>query len=134
MKEEKILFICKFNRFRSRVAERYLKKINPRAHVKSAGLIRGRPLDKIQISLAKEAGVDISGNPKGLTSKLLIWQNVIVIVADDVPKEIFNNEKCGKETIVWNIPDAKSDEKQKVRKIIKSIKNRVDKLNKELAR
>ena len=132
MVTKKILFICKFNRFRSRIAEAYLKKINPNAKVKSAGLIRGRPLDKLQIEIAKEFGLDINGKPKGLTSKMLIWQNVTIIVANDVPEEIFENEKYGKKTIVWKIPDTTIDSKEEVRKIIKSIVLNVDKLNEEL--
>ena len=45
-----ILFVCKYNRFRSRVAEAYFKKINKNKNisVKSAGIIKGNlPLDKI---------------------------------------------------------------------------------------
>lgn len=127
-----ILFICKFNRFRSRVAEAYLKKINPTARVKSAGIIKGNLLNQNQVNIASEFGIDIKGKPKGLTSKLLKWQNILIIVADDVPKEIFNNERYGKNTFLWNIPDTSSDNNEEIRKIVKAIMVEVDKLNEEL--
>jgi len=88
-----ILFVCRYNRFRSRVAEVYFKKINKNKNisVKSAGLIQGRPLDKTQVTMAssKKFGIDIRGKPQGLSSKLMIWQNTTIIVADDVPPQVF---------------------------------------------
>ena len=132
MMTKKILFVCKFNRFRSRVAERYLKKINPELEVKSAGLIRGRPLDKNQIKLAKSEGIDITGSPQGLSSELLDWQDVIIIVADDVPREVFDHRKFKRKTILWDIEDADSDDTEGVIKIIKSIKSKVNEFNEEL--
>ncbi len=129
---KKILFICKFNRFRSRIAEAYLKKINPTAKVRSAGIIRGTPLNENQINIAKEFGLNIEGKPRGLTSNMLIWQDITIIVANDVPREIFNNELYEKETRVWNIPDTESDKNEEIRKIVKSIISEVDKINKEL--
>ena len=46
-----IIFVCKYNRFRSRVAEAYFNKINrnKNIHAYSRGVIRGDyPLDKIK--------------------------------------------------------------------------------------
>ena len=50
---------------------------------KSGGIIRGRPLDKMQVAVAKKMGFDINSKPKGLTSEMLIWHDLAVIVADD---------------------------------------------------
>jgi protein-tyrosine-phosphatase len=132
MVTEKILFVCKYNRFRSRVAERYLKKINPKIEVKSAGVIKGRPLSQNQIRLAKSEGVDISGNPRWLSSGLLNWSSIIIIVADDVPLELFNDKKFENRKIVWSTSDTDSDNTEEVIKTIKSIKSEVDKFNEEL--
>ncbi len=56
MKKINILFVCRYNRFRSRVAEAYFKKINKNFKVKSAGLFKGRPLSPKTIKEAKKFG------------------------------------------------------------------------------
>jgi len=131
----KILFICKFNRFRSKVAEAVFNKLNKNSEnkCKSAGIIRGRPLDKLQVSVAKKRGFNINSKPHGLTSEMLIWQNLIVIVADDVPRELFkDNIKYGKKLIVWKIPDVFSNNEKDIEKTISLIENKVKGLVKEL--
>jgi len=135
MNKTNILFICRYNRFRSRVAEAYFNKINKNKNIKakSAGVFKGSPLNKIQIKEAKSSGIDISGKPTGISSQLLKWQNLIVIVADDVPPILFgDNKKYGKKLIVWKVTDSKNDNKKNVEKIIKSIMLKVNQLNKEL--
>lgn len=126
-----ILFICKFNRFRSRIAEAYFNKINKnkRVKAKSAGVIAGGPVDKLQKMAAKSIGLNINGKPKGLSTKLMKWQNIIVLVSDDIPSKLFaENKKYGKKLIVWKIPDTRINNKKIVLKIIKSITNKVDNL------
>jgi len=126
-----ILFVCKFNRFRSRVAAAYFNKINKNKKIKarSAGLIRGSPLDKLQIQTAKSLGINIKGKPLGISTKLLKWQDAIILVSDDVPPALFaDNKKYGKKLIVWKIPDTQINNKKVVLKIIKSITNKIDKL------
>lgn len=135
MKKTNILFVCKYNRFRSRIAEAYFNKINKnkRIKAKSAGLIKGNQLDKNQIKLAKEFGLNIRGKTQGLNIKILKWQDTIIIVANDVPPSIFsNNKKYGKKVIVWKIPDNLKTEKETINKVIKPIINKVDILNKQL--
>ena len=134
-----ILFVCKYNRFRSRVAKAYFDKINKnkRIKAKSAGLIKGRPASKPSIKTAKRLGLDIRGETRGLSTNLLRWQNMIVIVADDVPASIFsNNKKYGKKVIVWKIKDIpgqgpEGTEAEK-KKLIKKIMKKVGQLNKNL--
>ena len=131
-----ILFICRHNRFRSRVAEAYFKKINknPKIRVKSAGLIKGLyPLSENQVKVARQFGLNIEGRPKGLSMALLKWADYHIITADDVPLSIFNNsEKFGKKLIHWNIPDAHSKDPEQIKKSIKIIMSHVDKFTKEL--
>jgi len=124
-----ILFICKYNRFRSKIAEACFNKINKnkKIKVKSAGIIQGFPVNPNVISIAKEFGLKINPHPHGISSKLLKWQDKIIVVADDVPIQILNKYK--KEIIVWKIKDTKEDNKEAIRKIIKSIFIHVDKLN-----
>lgn len=130
-----ILFVCKYNRFRSRIAAEYFNKVNKnkKNKAKSAGVIKGSPLDPVEVAIAKDLGINIQGTPKGLTTQLLKWQNMIVIVANDVPKELFQeNEKYGKKLLVWNVPDSESDNKAEIERIIRSIMSHVNVLEKEL--
>lgn len=130
-----ILFICKFNRFRSKVAEAVFNKLNknPNNKAKSAGIIRGRPLDKVQVAVAKKMGYNINSKPRGLTSEMLIWNNYTIIVADDIPKNILkDNAKYGKGLKVWKIPDVESNDEKEIAKTISLIEKKVEKLVKEL--
>ena len=130
----KILFICKFNRFRSKVAEAYFNKINKNSKhkAKSAGIIRGNPLDKKQVSVARKMGININSKPKGLTSKMLAWNDTSIIVADDVPRGVLrDNKKYGKGLLVWKIPDVKTNKEKEIKNIVNRIKNRIDKLMKK---
>ena len=89
-----ILFVCRYNRFRSKIAEAYFKKIskNRRIKVKSAGIFIGSyPLDRIQVNLAKKFGIIIKGKPQGLSTDLLKWEDIIVNVANDVPNSLFQD-------------------------------------------
>ncbi len=134
-----ILFICKHNVFRSKVAEAYFKKINKNKEVKaeSAGLIKADIFSEIEKKLiilqrktAKEFGIDIEDGSKSLSIKLLKKQDIIIIVADDVPEYVFNNKfylKPNLKIIVWKIPDVKGEEsdealiKEDILKIMKNI-------------
>jgi protein-tyrosine-phosphatase len=138
MAVKKILFMCKWNRFRSRIALAYFKKaINsikgkkPSVIAKSAGLIRGTyPLSENQVSIAKKYGLDIKGKPEGISHDLLRWADVLVIVADDVPESIFKGKV--KQIITWKISDSTEKDRKKIDKIIKATMLKVDGLIKRL--
>lgn len=130
-----ILFICKYNRFRSRVADAYFRKINKNNNIKtqSGGIFKGRPVNKKAIKILKKVGLDIDGKTKGISTELLGKQDLIVIVADNVPKSLFD-ERHAKNMIVWKIPDAKEGDLKtimetlklmiNVRKLVKSLKKK----------
>ena len=123
-----ILFICKYNRFRSKIAEAFFNKLNKNKNhkAKSAGIIRGSPISKEIIDSAKDFGIVIKSKPKGLTTKLLKWQDMAIIVGDDIPKQIFkDNKKYDKKLIVWKIPDTASNKKKDIKKIILQIKIKI---------
>lgn len=124
-----ILFICKYNRFRSKIAEILFKQYNKNKELKvrSAGIIQGSfPLDKYEVAEAKKKGIILKGKPIGISSKLLKWQDVIVICADDVPSSIFSdNEQYGKKIIVWKIKDNKTDKEREISNIISMIDKKV---------
>jgi protein-tyrosine-phosphatase len=134
-----ILFVCKYNRFRSRVAEAYFKKINKNKSIKTdgAGIFGGwYPLDPIQIKVAKKYKIDINGKPQSLTYQKLKWADLIIVTANDVPKRIFKKTFVGKRKVIkWWIPDVKGNKtkEHKTEKIIKSIMRKIDQFNNKLA-
>lgn len=136
MKKENILFICRFNRTRSRIATAYFNKINKNKNfqAKGAGLFKGSPVGKGDINLAKKFDIDIKGQVQSISSKLLAWQTKTIIVADDVPPVIFNrNKKYGMKLLIWKIKDTqyqKNPEKL-VTDIIKKVDDLLIKLEKE---
>ena len=132
---KRVLFICKYNRFRSKIAEIFFKRYNRNKlyEAKSAGIIKGRyPLDEREVGAAREMGINLKGRPQGLSSDLLIWQDIVIVVADDVPVELFKrNKKHGKKLIIWKVPDFKHGKKQEIKRIINLIEGNVIKfLNK----
>lgn len=113
-----------------RLISRKLNK-NPAVKIKSGGIMVGKyPLDNREVKIAKKLGIKLAGRPEPVTTEKLIWEDILVIVADNVPKSLFdfNSKKFKKETIVWPIPDIRNGEGEKrVEKIIGMIKARVDK-------
>ena len=110
VKMKNILFVCKYNRFRSKVAESIFNKLNKNKQMKarSAGIIRGSKITKEILDSSNKMGYTIKGKPAGINTDLLIWQDTIIIVANDVPASLFaDNKKYGKKLVVWKIPDVK---------------------------
>ena len=132
----KILFICKYNRFRSRVAEAYFKKRNKNKNIKatSAGLVKGfLPLDNNQVKIAKRFGVNILGKPKTFSMDMLKEQDKIIVIVDDIPKTIFNYKWYKDKVTFWKIKDVlEGTDNKGNERIIKSIFKKVDALIKKL--
>ncbi len=133
IKMKNILFVCRFNRTRSRIAAAYFNKINKNENfnAKSAGLFKGSPVGKEDIKLAKKFGIDIRGRVQPISSKILAWQTRTIIVADDVPPQIFDrNVKNGMELTTWKIRDTKYQKNSD--NLVKDIIVKVDDLIKQL--
>jgi protein-tyrosine-phosphatase len=123
-----ILFICKYNRFRSKVAEGVFNKLNknPSNKAKSAGIIIGAPIDPETAKAFEVENLEPVNDPVGLSTELLKWHDLAIIVANDVPKEILkDNKKYGNKLEIWNVPDAVTDEKEERLSIMKSIEEKV---------
>ena len=127
---KRILFVCKHNRFRSRVALAYFNKINNNKRIKaeSSGILQGfLPLDKYQVKTAKEFGLNILGKPRTTSMELLKKQNLIIVIANDIPKTIFSYKWYKDKVIIWRIryvnegSDINGD-----RRIIKAIIKKVN--------
>ncbi len=128
MKKKRILFVCKHNRFRSKVAEGFFKKYNRNKFYEgySAGLLPGEyPLDGAQIKIAKNFGINLKGKPKPATMDLLKKIDIVVIVADNVPPEVLSNKKYGREEIVWKIRDVYTNNYDDIKKTISQIEKKV---------
>jgi protein-tyrosine-phosphatase len=133
-----VLFVCKYNVFRSKVAEAYFKKVNKNKNIKakSAGIIGESIRNPKLTRTCKELGIKLKGKSKGLNIKLLKWADIIIIVANDVPKSIFTyNGKYLRKVILWKMQDVFSTEKDisiKQKKVMGQIMKKVDELNKDL--
>ncbi|MBM3247154.1 hypothetical protein FJZ17_01265 [Candidatus Pacearchaeota archaeon] len=137
-----ILFICKHNRFRSRVAEAYFNKLQAELGKKKiktlgAGLIAGSyPLDKREVIAARNQGIKLEGKPQTLTLAKVLWADLTIIVADDIPSKLFDyyRNQYHKKIIVWKIPDIKpGDGVKEAEIIVKKIMNKIRGLVRELA-
>ncbi|MEA3414526.1 MAG: hypothetical protein U9Q99_03325 [Nanoarchaeota archaeon] len=126
-----ILFICRHNRFRSRFAELYLKKINKDKSIqaKSAGIFPGSwPLDKEEIKIAKKLGVNLKGKPKPVTTNLLKLADIIVLITNDIkdPENLFNYEKYKNKVLQWKIKDNEGDSEKVIENILTQIIKKIE--------
>ncbi len=127
----KILFICKHNRGRSKVAEAIFNKLNKNRKIlaESAGLIMddSRPYiaEKVLEAL-KEKGYNAQGIPRQAAKELTNKFDVIVLVADNLEKGFFHDFQ-GK-IIRWDIKDCDEDNAECIKRIIGEIEKNVKKL------
>jgi len=129
-----VLFICKYNKFRSKLAESFFKKYTDKHLAKSAGIIKGNPVDSAIKSCGNRNGIKVSGTSQNITVPLLRWQDMIVIVANDVPKSLFieNVTVHGRKLQHWKIPDQHTDNPEEMDEIARKIEKKVIKLISEL--
>ncbi len=131
-----ILFVCKHNLFRSVVAEAYFNKINRNSEIKatSAGIIPGIG-DKRSTNQEKaitERGLKLKSKPSGLSVSLLKKQDLIIVVADDIPLALFNNKNYIRQVTCWGIKDVLDNDWEKSRQTITKIMTKVEELAKQL--
>ena len=136
MTPKKILFVCKYNRFRSQIAEQFFKKYSKDKNIsaRSAGIFKGLyPLNKTESNSAKEFGIEIKKEPEAISIEVLRNIDVVVIVANDVPKELFLYEgRYLQEVEKWEIPDNFDGNQDRIKRIIRKIELNVKDLIKKL--
>jgi len=136
MTSKKILFVCKYNAFRSRVAEEYFNKTSPENKAISRGIIMGENSDWVQRNIAKSLlGINIAKRkPLPLTFQSMRDADLIVVAANDIPKIIFNYPlpSIQKKLTIWKIKDEQARNKKNITRIVLKIKKKVDELNKKL--
>ena len=124
--KKKVLFICKYNRFRSKIAEARLKKINDSVSVRSRGIIEGRMnRNKHETEIPLRFGLKIKTQPNGVKYSDLEWAEYVVITANNVPKELFKSHRLKYKIIQWDIDDVYPDTPiREIEKVVeKVIKN-----------
>jgi protein-tyrosine-phosphatase len=137
MKTKKIIFICKYNAFRSRVAEKYFNKLNKNKEWKavSRGFIMGADPDEKQFRIARTLlSVNINFKSKPVDLKELVEADKIVVVAKDIPNAMFDYwlVPLKKKVVRWDIKDEQNKNEKNIKKIVFKIQKRVEKLVEEL--
>ncbi|MBI2045499.1 hypothetical protein HYT23_05550 [Candidatus Pacearchaeota archaeon] len=129
-----ILFLCKWNRFRSKIAEAIFNKLNKSKiqKAKSAGIFPGLPISKEIFDTCKKMGYSITKKVNGINYRLLMWSDIIIVIENSIPLSIFNeiikNDK--KRVIIWRIADPYTINKREA--TIKVIEKRVKSLIKKM--
>ena len=130
-----ILFVCRHNIYRSRIAEEYMKKIS-KHNIDSAGLIGSKgKVPKTQIISSKKYGLNIPNKSKTMNVELLNKQDLVIVVADDVP-DVFDHPiyNLKGKVIRWDIKDINHNKntQEENEEIINHIIKKCDELNKKL--
>ena len=96
----KILLICKYNRFRSKVAEAFFNKYTSHK-VKSVGIIKGIPIDDDIRNATRNYGLNLDKSIRTLSWHILNWQEHVIVVADNIPPKLFDDVPQVKNLEVW---------------------------------
>ena len=124
-----ILFVCKYNRFRSKVAEVFFNfyNRNKKHKVKS----RGTEPDYIPVAesvkkVLKEFGIkNIDKKPRKLSRKAITWADLIIITADNVDLDL---KPKNKKILKWEISDTSQSNVNGIKVRAKNIEKRIKKL------
>jgi len=96
----------------------------------------GEDSDEVQRKVAKSLlGINIAKRkPLPLTFQEMRDSDLIVVVANDIPKIIFNYPlpSIRKKLIIWKIKDEQNRNEANIRKIVLTIKRKIDDLTKKL--
>ena len=82
--------------------------------------------------ILEDFNLKINGKPQGINAKLLEKQDKIIVISDDITKEVFNNKLWKEKVDFWKIENEEGSNKQKIEKIVKEIISNVNKLNRRL--
>jgi protein-tyrosine-phosphatase len=124
----KILFVCKHNRFRSKVAECIFGELNKNSKnsAESAGIlldpVRPYIADSV-VKVMKEKGYSIEGKPEQFNKKMLKAFGMLIIVANNIEEELFSDFKG--RVMRWNIFDCDECNINSIKKIIDEIERKV---------
>ncbi|VVB78200.1 Protein ArsC [uncultured archaeon] len=124
----KILFICKHNKFRSKVSESIFNQLNKNKKIlaESAGLIGSdHPTPESVVNVLMEKGYDLKDRiARRVDSSKINNYDLLVIVADNVDPAFFKNSFNG-EIIWWKITDCIDTDIPGIRKRVDEIEEKV---------
>ena len=128
-----VLFVCVHNSGRSQMAEAFFNKLaGAKAQALSAGTQPADEVNPVVVEAMREAGINISGNkPKMLTLDMVRKADRMITMGCGAEAE----STCPAsfiETEDWALEDPKGKSLEQVRKIRDEIKERVNKLVKEI--
>src|SRR3989338_6118361 len=122
----RILFVCRHNKFRSKVAEAIFHSLRSGIEVKSAGVVKDLDpfVEEGLVELLVRQGYQVVSEQSQMVSdQLLAWADKIVIVADDVSSQGFPAGKVER----WEIKDAHDGDPLR-KKVIAEIEWKVKEL------
>lgn len=123
----KVLFVCKHNRFRSKVAESIFNKLaEGKAKAESRGLFLDeiRPyVEDIVIKIMKEKGYSIGGKPKQLEFQEMKQFDVLAVLSNGITKDFFDNFKG--RIFIWNVKDTDASNIKEIHRIVDEIEIKV---------
>ncbi|MEK6858742.1 MAG: hypothetical protein AABX53_02410 [Nanoarchaeota archaeon] len=122
----KLLFICKHNRFRSKVAEALFNKYSLGQHqAKSAGIKLDAFFPYVAASVKnvlREYGIiDVADAPALVSRNLISWAERVIVVADNVDISVFPRDKTQR----WSITDCSQDDVSAIKLRVRDIDGRV---------
>ncbi len=123
----RVLFICKHNRFRSKIAEALFKKYNKNKKIKVESCAVNPDYIRVAesvVNVLKKFGVrGVNRHPKKINKRMIDKADLIVIVADNIKRKF-----KGKKVIVWKISDVRQGEIKEILKRAKLIEKRIKRL------
>ena len=132
----KILFVCKHNRFRSKVAETMFNYLTKSKNLKaeSAGLVMddAHPyVEPIVLKLVNKRGYEMKNSlPRQLDRRILGKFDLLIIVANNINPVFFHDFK--RKIFHWKISDCDCSDAKCIKKSIDEIEVNVKKLIKDL--
>lgn len=129
-----VLFVCKHNRFRSKVAEALFNTYaGPLHRAKSAGValdvLFPYVADHVKKALQSYGVAHVVDAPHLISDSLLAWAERIIVVADNVDATLFPASKRE----VWLISDCDQDDTRAIQLRIRDINDRVRSLLRSFA-
>jgi arsenate reductase len=127
------LFVCVHNSGRSQMAEAFFNKLaGGKAQALSAGTQPASEVNLVVVEAMREAGINIGGNkPKALTMDMVEKADRMITMGCGAEAEAVCPASFI-ETEDWALEDPKGKSLKQVRKIRDEIKERVNKLVKEI--
>ena len=134
--KKKILFICKHNKFRSKVGEAIFNKLNKNKNIiaESAGTIGSdNPTPYNVVKILREKGYRVARmKARKINLKKINDYDILIVVADNVDPQLFKDSGYRWKIIWWKVSDCMSIYVPGIRKRVDDIEKRVKKLIKRL--